>query len=50
MNKNEEEKSMSNRTTLINLIQRMKKQMKKTNKSFSNKGIQKCTTLQMNGV
>ena len=41
---------MSSRTTFINLIQRTKKKMRKTNRNISNKGIQKCTTLQRNGV
>ena len=47
MNKNREEKSMSSRTTPTNLNQRTNEKMRKANKSISNKGIQKCTTLQM---
>ena len=43
-------KSMSNRRTPINLIHRMKKQMRKTNRSISNKSVQICTSLQRNGV
>ena len=50
MKKNRKEKSMRSRATLINLIQRTKKQMRKTNRSISNKGIQKCITLQRNDV
>ena len=50
VNKNREEKSISNRTTLMNLNQRMNKKMRKANRRISNKGIQKCTTLQRNGV
>ena len=46
MNKNREEKSMSSRTTLMNLNQRTNEKMRKANKSISNKGIQKCTMLQ----
>ena len=48
MNKNGEEKSMSSTTTLMNLNQRMNEKMRKANSSISNKGIQKCTTLQRN--
>ena len=50
MNENRMEKSMSGRRTPINLIHRTKKQMRKTDRSISNKSIQKCTTLQRNGV
>ena len=41
---------MSSRRIPINLIHRTKKQMRKTDRSISNKSIQKCTTLQRNGV
>ena len=41
---------MSNIRTPINLIHRMKKQMRKTDRSISNKSVQKCTSLQRNGV
>ena len=41
---------MRSRATLRNLVQRTKKQMRKTNRSISNKGIQKCITLQRNDV
>ena len=47
---NKEEKSMSSRTTPMNFNQRTNKKMKKANRSISNKGIQKCITLQRNGV
>ena len=50
MNKNGEEQSMSCRTTPMHLNQRTNKKMRKANSSISNKGIQKCTTLQRNGV
>ena len=50
MNKNKEEQSMSNRTTPMHPNQRTNKKMKKANRSISNKGIQKCITLQRNGV
>ena len=50
MNENRMEKSMSGRRTPINLIHRTKKQMRKTDRSISNKSIQKCTTLRRNGV
>ena len=41
---------MSSRTTPINLVQRTKQKIRKTNRSIGNKGIQKHTTLQRNGV
>ena len=50
VNKNGEEKSMSSRTTPMNLNQRTNEKMRKTNRSISNKHIQKCTMLQRNGV
>ena len=50
VNKNREEQSMSNRTTPMNLNQRTNENMRKTNRSISNKRIQKCTMLQRNGV
>ena len=50
MNENWMEKSMSGRRTPMNFVQRMKKQMKKTNRSIRNKSVQKCTSLQRNGV
>ena len=50
MDKDGKEKSISNRRTPINLSHRMKKQMRKTNRNISNKGVQKCTMLQRNGV
>ena len=50
MNENWKENSMRSKATPINLSQRMKKQMRKTNRSISNKGIQKRTMLQRNGV
>ena len=50
MNENRMKKSMSKRRTPINLIHRMKKQMRKSDRSISNKSLQKCTLLQRNGV
>ena len=50
VNKNKEEKSMSSRTTPINLNQRTNEKMRKANRSISNKGIQKRIMLQKNGV
>ena len=50
MNKNREEKSMSRRTTPINLNQGLNEKMRKTHRSICNKGIQKCTSLNRNGV
>ena len=50
MNKNRKENSMSNRTTPMYLNQRMNKKMRKAHWSISNKGIQKCTSLQRNSV
>ena len=50
MNKNREEKSMSRRTTPMNLNQGSNEKMKKTHKSICDKGIQKFTSLYRNGV
>ena len=50
MSKNGEEKSMSSRTTPMNLNQRTNEQMKKAHKSICDKRIQKCTSLQRNDV
>ena len=50
MNKNWEEKSMSRRTTPMNLNQGLNEKMRKTHRSISHKGIQKCTSLNRNGV
>ena len=50
MNKNREEKSMSRRTTLMNLNQGSNEKMRKTYRSICHKGIQKCTFLDRNGV
>ena len=41
---------MSSRATPMYLNQRTNKKMRKTNRSINNKGIQKCTMLQRNGV
>ena len=41
---------MSSRTTPINLNQRTNEKMRKANRSISKKSVQKCTTLQKNGV
>ena len=50
MNKNGEEKSMSSRTTPMNLNQIENEKMSKAHRSIRNKSIQKCTSLQRNGV
>ena len=50
MNKNREEKSMSRRTTPMNLNQGSNEKMRKTYRSICHKGIQKCTSLDRNGV
>ena len=50
MNKNREEKSMSSRTTPMNLNQRTNEKMRKAYRSVRNKGKQKCTSLQRNNV
>ena len=50
MNKDREEKSMSSRTTLMYLNQRMNEKIRKAHRSISDKRIQKCTSLQRNGV
>ena len=50
MNKNGEKQTMPNRTTPMNLYQRMNEKMRKIHKSIRYKGIQKCTFLYRNGV
>ena len=50
MNENRMKKSMSDGWTPMNFVQRMKKQMRKTNRSTRNKGIQKHTSLNKDGV
>ena len=50
MNKNKEEKSMSSRTTPMNLNQRTNEKMRKAHRSICDKGIQKHTSLYRNGV
>ena len=50
MNKNREEKSMSRRTTPMNLNQGQNEKMRKTHRGIYDKGIQKCTSLDRNGV
>ena len=50
MNKKGKEKTMSSRTTPINLNQRTNEKMRKTHRSVCDKCIQKCTSLQRNGV
>ena len=50
MNKNQEEKSMSRRTTPMNLNQGLNEKMRKTHKSISDMGTQKCTSLDRNSV
>ena len=49
MNKNGEKQTMSSRTTPMNLNQGSNEKMRKTHRSISHKGIQKCTSLE-NGV
>ena len=50
VNENGEKKSMSSKTTPMNLNQRANEKMRKAHRSIRNKGIQKCTSLQRNGV
>ena len=50
MYKNKEEKTMCSKTTPINLTQGMNEKSKKTHRSISHKGIQKCTSLNRNCV
>ena len=50
MNKNREEKTMCSRTTPMNLNQGTNEKTRKTHRSISHKGIQKCTSLNRNGV
>ena len=50
MNENRMKKSMNCRGTPMNFVQRMKKQMGKTDRNINNKSVQKCTSLQRNGV
>ena len=50
MNKNREEKSMSRRTTPMNLNKGSNEKMRKTHWSIYHKGIQKCTSLDRNSV
>ena len=50
MNKNREEKAMCSRTTHMNLNHGMNEKTRKTHRSISHKGIQKCTSLKRNGV
>ena len=50
MTKNQEEKSMSKRTTPMNLNQGLNEKIRKTHRSICDKGIQKCTSLDRNGI
>ena len=50
MSKNGEEKSMSSRTTPMNLNQRTNEKMRKAHRSISDKRIKKCTSLYRNGM
>ena len=50
MNKNQKEKSMRKRTTLMNLNQRSNTKMRKTHRSVCDKGIQKWTFLYRNSM
>ena len=50
MNENRMNKSMSDDKTPMNFGQRMKKQMRKTNRCTRNKSVQKHTSLKRDGV
>ena len=50
MNENRMNKSMGDSRTPMNFVQRMKKQMKKTNRHTRNKSVQKHTSLKRDGV
>ena len=50
MNENRMNKGMGDSKTPTNFIQRMKKQMRKTNRQTRNKSIQKHTSLKRDGV
>ena len=50
MNKNREEKTICSRTTPMNLNQGSNEKSGKTHRSICQKGIQKCTSLNRNGV
>ena len=50
MKKNQDENSMSRRTTSVNLNQGSNERMRKTQRSICDKGIQKCTSLYGNSM
>ena len=50
MYENREEETMCYRTTPMNLNQGSNEKSRKTHRSISHKGIQKCTSLNRNGV
>ena len=50
MNENRMDKSMSYNRTPMNIIQRMKKQMRKIDRHTKNKRVQKHTSLKRDGV
>ena len=50
MYKNRDEKTLCCRTTPMNLNQGTNEKSRKTHRSISHKGIQKCTSLNRNGV
>ena len=50
MNKNREEKTICCRAIPMNLNQGTNEKSRKTHRSISHKGIQKCTSLNRNGV
>ena len=50
MNENRMNKSMGDSRTPMNFVQRMKKQMRKTNRHTRNKSVQKHTSLKRDGV
>ena len=50
MNKNREEKTMCSRTTLMNLNKGSNEKSRKTPRCICHKGIQKCRSLNRNGM
>ena len=50
MYKNKEKQTMPSRTTPMNLNQGSNEMSRKAHKSIRHKGIQKCTSLERNGV
>ena len=50
MNENRKEESVTSEGTSMNFVQRMKKQMRETNRSIHDKSVQKHTSLKRNGM